>query len=83
MLSFDLEQLIINVGYVGLFAIVFAESGLFFGFTTTITSTVSILFSKTAAASWPGGAAAPQHIAAFKRKNTRAAIKTKCLSFIS
>jgi membrane-associated protein len=32
MLSFDLEQLIINVGYVGLFAIVFAESGLFFGF---------------------------------------------------
>jgi membrane-associated protein len=31
-MSFDLEQLIINVGYVGLFAIVFAESGLFFGF---------------------------------------------------
>jgi membrane-associated protein len=32
MLSFDLEQLILNVGYLGLFAIVFAESGLFFGF---------------------------------------------------
>jgi membrane-associated protein len=31
-MSLDLEQLIINVGYVGLFAIVFAESGLFFGF---------------------------------------------------
>lgn len=30
--SFDLKQLITNVGYVGLFAIVFAESGLFFGF---------------------------------------------------
>jgi membrane-associated protein len=28
----DLEQLIITVGLVGLFAIVFAESGLFFGF---------------------------------------------------
>jgi membrane-associated protein len=32
MLSLDLEQLITSVGYVGLFAIVFAESGLFFGF---------------------------------------------------
>lgn len=31
-MSFDLEQLILNIGYVGLFAIVFAESGLFFGF---------------------------------------------------
>jgi membrane-associated protein len=28
----DLEQLILTVGYAGLFAIVFAESGLFFGF---------------------------------------------------
>jgi len=28
----DLQQLIITVGYLGLFAIVFAESGLFFGF---------------------------------------------------
>lgn len=28
----DLEKLILSVGYVGLFAIVFAESGLFFGF---------------------------------------------------
>jgi membrane-associated protein len=28
----DLEQLIITVGYIGLFAIIFAESGLFFGF---------------------------------------------------
>ncbi len=28
----DLERLIINVGYAGLFAMVFAESGLFFGF---------------------------------------------------
>ena len=28
----SLEQLIINIGYVGVFAIVFAESGLFFGF---------------------------------------------------
>jgi membrane-associated protein len=28
----NLEQLIINVGYFGLFAIIFAESGLFFGF---------------------------------------------------
>ena len=28
----DLEQLVMTVGYVGLFAIVFAESGLFFGF---------------------------------------------------
>ncbi|MBA2569702.1 MAG: VTT domain-containing protein [Chloroflexi bacterium] len=28
----DLEQMIITVGYVGLFAIIFAESGLFFGF---------------------------------------------------
>lgn len=32
MLPFDLKQLIEAVGYVGLFAIVFAESGLFFGF---------------------------------------------------
>jgi len=31
-MSLDLEQLIQHVGYVGLFAIVFAESGLFFGF---------------------------------------------------
>ena len=31
-MHFDLEQLIMTVGYVGLFAIVFAESGLFFGF---------------------------------------------------
>ena len=31
-MHFDLEQLILTVGYVGLFAIVFAESGLFFGF---------------------------------------------------
>jgi len=31
-MSLDLEQLILHVGYVGLFAIVFAESGLFFGF---------------------------------------------------
>lgn len=30
--SLDLEQLIIQVSYAGLFAIVFAESGLFFGF---------------------------------------------------
>ncbi len=28
----DLEQLIITVGYIGLFAIIFAESGLLFGF---------------------------------------------------
>src|SRR5262245_51524281 len=28
----DLEQLLISIGYVGLFAIIFAESGLFFGF---------------------------------------------------
>jgi membrane-associated protein len=28
----DLEQLLITVGYIGLFAIIFAESGLFFGF---------------------------------------------------
>jgi membrane-associated protein len=28
----DLQQLLITVGYVGLFAIIFAESGLFFGF---------------------------------------------------
>lgn len=32
MLPGDLEQLILTVGLVGLFAIVFAESGLFFGF---------------------------------------------------
>jgi membrane-associated protein len=32
MLPFDLADLIKAVGYVGLFAIVFAESGLFFGF---------------------------------------------------
>ncbi len=32
MLPFDLKDLIEAVGYVGLFAIVFAESGLFFGF---------------------------------------------------
>ena len=31
-MHFDLEQLILTVGYLGLFAIVFAESGLFFGF---------------------------------------------------
>ena len=31
-MSLDLAQLITNVGYVGLIAIVFAESGLFFGF---------------------------------------------------
>jgi membrane-associated protein len=31
-MSLDLEQLILHVGYIGLFAIVFAESGLFFGF---------------------------------------------------
>ncbi len=31
-MGFDLEQLIHTVGYLGLFAIVFAESGLFFGF---------------------------------------------------
>jgi membrane-associated protein len=28
----DLEQLLLTIGYIGLFAIVFAESGLFFGF---------------------------------------------------
>jgi membrane-associated protein len=28
----DLEQLLVSIGYVGLFAIIFAESGLFFGF---------------------------------------------------
>jgi membrane-associated protein len=28
----NLEQLIINIGYIGVFAIIFAESGLFFGF---------------------------------------------------
>jgi len=32
MFGFDLVQLIETIGYVGLFAIVFAESGLFFGF---------------------------------------------------
>ncbi len=32
MLPFDLQEVIKAVGYVGLFAIVFAESGLFFGF---------------------------------------------------
>lgn len=32
MLPFDLKEVIQTVGYVGLFAIVFAESGLFFGF---------------------------------------------------
>ena len=32
MLPFDLAEVIKAVGYVGLFAIVFAESGLFFGF---------------------------------------------------
>ncbi len=31
-MHFDLQQLIITVGYVGVFAIIFAESGLFFGF---------------------------------------------------
>ncbi|MGQ9684383.1 MAG: DedA family protein [Anaerolineae bacterium] len=31
-MGIDLEKLILSVGYVGLFAIVFAESGLFFGF---------------------------------------------------
>ena len=30
--GFDLEQLLLTVGYVGLAAIIFAESGLFFGF---------------------------------------------------
>ena len=34
MLPFDLKELIEAVGYIGLFAIVFAESGLFFGFGT-------------------------------------------------
>jgi membrane-associated protein len=28
----SLEQLVINIGYIGVFAIIFAESGLFFGF---------------------------------------------------
>ncbi len=32
MLHFDLVQFITTVGYIGVFAIVFAESGLFFGF---------------------------------------------------
>lgn len=32
ILHIDLEQLILTVGYIGLFAIIFAESGLFFGF---------------------------------------------------
>ena len=32
MLPFDLKELIEAIGYIGLFAIVFAESGLFFGF---------------------------------------------------
>ena len=32
MLPFDLKELIIAVGYVGLFAIIFAESGLLIGF---------------------------------------------------
>ena len=32
MPGFDLEQLLITFGYVGLFAIIFAESGLLFGF---------------------------------------------------
>lgn len=31
-MHFDLKQIIESIGYVGLFAIVFAESGLFFGF---------------------------------------------------
>ena len=31
-MHFDLAQIIQTVGYIGLFAIVFAESGLFFGF---------------------------------------------------
>ena len=31
-MHFDLVQIIQTVGYIGLFAIVFAESGLFFGF---------------------------------------------------
>ncbi len=31
-MHFDLKQIIETIGYVGLFAIVFAESGLFFGF---------------------------------------------------
>jgi membrane protein DedA with SNARE-associated domain len=30
--GFDLADIIKSIGYVGLFAIVFAESGLFFGF---------------------------------------------------
>jgi len=32
MPHFDLPQLIQTIGYLGLFGIVFAESGLFFGF---------------------------------------------------
>lgn len=32
MLHFDLKELLIAVGYIGIFLIVFAESGLFFGF---------------------------------------------------
>ena len=32
MLPFDLKELIEAIGYIGLFSIVFAESGLFFGF---------------------------------------------------
>ena len=31
-LSFDLKTILLTVGYVGIFAIVFAENGLFFGF---------------------------------------------------
>ncbi len=31
-MHFDLQQIIITVGYVGVWAIIFAESGLFFGF---------------------------------------------------
>lgn len=31
-MHFDLQQIIIAVGYIGVFSIVFAESGLFFGF---------------------------------------------------
>jgi len=30
--NMSLEQLVINIGYIGVFAIIFAESGLFFGF---------------------------------------------------
>ncbi len=32
LIGFDLSELIVGAGYLGLFAIIFAESGLFFGF---------------------------------------------------